>query len=177
MKKVFTLIISMIYVLHGMAQTSVETIDIETSAQIDSMQDLIRDYIWPNGKDDSATVASIEQNLTPERGFPTEYAEAYTKERYSEEFTHLKSMDKMILQLKPGFNNVGLLFYTLRSGTISISLLYIMEVTEAFSGKTSISVIAKDPIPFPSLIFSWKKDLTSLPLKCHYVGQIRLLYR
>ena len=124
MKKVFTLIISMIYVLHGMAQTSVETIDIETSAQIDSMQDLIRDYIWPNGKDDSATVASIEQNLTPEREFPTEYAEAYTKERYSEEFTHLKSMDKMILQLKPGFNNVTYLLHPKIRNNFNIPIIY-----------------------------------------------------
>jgi hypothetical protein len=124
MKKIFTLFISLICVLYGMSQTSVEDIDIETPAQIDSIQDLIRDYIWPDGKDDSATVASIDRNITPESEFPDEYAEEYSQARYTAEFMHLKSMDKVVLQLKPGFNNVTYLLHPKIRNNFNIPVIY-----------------------------------------------------
>ncbi|MFI5124927.1 MAG: T9SS type A sorting domain-containing protein [Chitinophagales bacterium] len=124
MKRIFTLFLSLTYVLQGMTQTSVEDIDIKTPAQIDSLQDRIRDYIWPKGQNDFATVASVERNLSPEEQFPNEYAIEYTQAKYAEEFTNLKSIDHIVFQLKPGFNNVTYILHPKISNHFNIPIIY-----------------------------------------------------
>lgn len=116
--------ISLLYTLQGTAQISVENIDIETPEQIDSVRDLIRDYIWPDGENDSAKVASISKNLTPESEFSVEYETGYSQAKYEEEFAHLKSIDKLAFQLKPGFNNITYFLHPKVRNKFNIPIIY-----------------------------------------------------
>jgi hypothetical protein len=124
MRSIAVLLIFLISTWRGMTQTAVEDINIQTSAQMDSLQHLIRQYIWPGGEDVFSTLAKSERNLAPENEFPEEYEEDYTRTKYSAEFGHLKRVDKITLELKPGFNNVTYLLHPKIRNGFNIPIIY-----------------------------------------------------